>query len=465
MFGFSFFQTSEWKELISKISHPQSFIRNFSISSFWNALIILSQFILSPVLSRIFAPSEYGLYAIYSSLVFSITLVGSLKYGEAIVLQQARERKNQLIAICLLLTVVTAALTALIFWWWGDAIGVLLNENRIVPLLYFIPVTVLIMGCYDALLSINISEKLFFRNGMSGFGYNAGARLISITLGVFRGAKGSGLVWGDLLGRTLGVSLLLLPMRDLRQRAKNFFADWNWTELKRRVVEYKSFPLYYLPSGLLLILTAHMPLYFFQFKFDSSVVGSFGMANSILDILNRLIPYSLAPIFLQKASELKLTSVELLRSKVNSFFVVMLILSTLVFSFFALTGQFLFSIALGENWSMAGQFASILSLQFVINFLTIALTEVFNVMGRQKLLLGVTLCGVAAKVLALIFISFSSLDIYTSLLIFSIVSALSSMAVVTAAFVVIKGSPWRPIFWQFGSLVIVLMFYIVGRTL
>jgi O-antigen/teichoic acid export membrane protein len=452
----------DWRTILTGIKQPQSFVRNVSISSFWNILIILIQFALSPIISRIYSPAEYGLYSIFSSLVFNISLIGTLKYGEAIVLQQSRVRKNQLIAVSLVLTFLTTFSTVIVFLIFGEAIGLFLKDPDIVPLLFYVPLAIIINGVFDIMLSLNITEKLFFRNGVSGLTYHLISRLISIGLGVTQGPKTVALIFGEMGGRLFGLTMLAGYMSNFGVRIKNFIADFRWADIWDRIIEYKSFPFYFLPSSLLIIASNHLPLYFFQLQFGSSMVGSFGMANSILEIVNRVIPYSIAPVLLQKVNEMRDKPIDEMTGKIKTFFTWLLTVSTFIFCGFALFSEVVFPFVLGPNWRTAGQFSSILAAQFLFNFVAVALSGIFNVMNSQKTLLKLTFLGLLLKLLAMAVVYQLQLSASSSLLYLSLIGALSSIAIVIGLFILINALSWREVVLMVVAFVAVFLCYLAS---
>lgn len=452
-------------ELLTKFRDPNSLLRGFSISSSWNALIIVTQFILSPIISRIYPPEEYGLFALYNSLVLNISLLVTLKYSEAIVLQNNVAKRNRVIGLCLFLIFCSALLTSAVFYFLGEFIGIALNDTRISGFLLIIPMAVVLSGVLEVLIGINITESRFSVNGFSGFVLGAGSRLSAAAYGFFVGAQAKGIILGDLLGKLGAVLVVFFSLKNWGDRLKKIRVSISFPSLKATAIELRSFPLYFLPSNVLLIFSAHLPIYFFQYRYGAAVVGSFGMAIGVLEIFNRLVPYSVAPAFLRKVSEINQKTPELLPSKVYLFFLAMLSLSTGLFSVLAGWGQQIFSLLLGSNWAAAGSFGAALSISYSINFVSVALSEVYNVFGKQRLMLFVTIAGVVLRLLTLTFIAVGNDDPINALVIYSVVSCVGSILLIIGVFLTFSDYWQRVLFWMVMSLAIVSTCFWLGNSL
>lgn len=225
---------------------------------------------------------------------------------------------------------------------------------------------------------------------------------------------------------------------------------------------FKSFPLYYLPSNFLIGFSAHFPLYVFQDQYGSAVVGAYALASSMLEIFNRLIPYTVSSVFLQKAIELREVSQEHLAERTYRLFLVMLLLATGIFSGFALLGDVVFPWVFGSNWTTAGTFITILAIAYTFNFVGVALTEVYKVMGRQRLLLAVSILMVVLKILSLVLVFFFKVEVLKALFIYAATSGLASMMQVVGVFVILKHNILKVSALLFAALAVLLAAWSIG---
>jgi O-antigen/teichoic acid export membrane protein len=452
-----------WREIISqarRIREKGSFIRNVSIASSWNTAIIITQILLSPVITRIFGPAEYSVFALYNSIVANLALFGNLRYSEAMVLADTPARRDNLILLSFsLINIVT--LIALV----GVALGrdwlAAYFQTPITPdFLYLIPLGVWLSCVVDLAITINIRRKQFVRNGLTGFTMNVSARLANIAYGLGVGARGVGLILGDIAGKIFGLVVILPAPRKIPALWQSFRSAVSFASMKEMAVRYKSFPLYFFPSSFILYLSGHLPVFFFQWQFGGPTVGSYALASSMLEIFNRLVPYALAPMVLQKINEFKQQSLDLMTARVYRLFTFLLLTSFVIFSMAALLSGVVFEFVFGEAWRDAGRFASILALFYSFNFLSVALMEVYNVMEKQKHLLAYSITNIFLRVMAFGAILVADMESETGLLVFAVACALGSILQIAGVFHILMHKFWKVLILlmtMFGILTIIIL--------
>jgi len=442
---------------LKKIRQKGSFVRNVSIASTWSVGIILTQFFLSPIITRLYSPEEYGVYALFSSIVVNIAVFGSLKYNEAIVLASSNRQRNNTVFLSFMFVVMFSLITCIIVFFFKDSIADFFQVKSSGDFLYLVSFGVLLTSTFEIFANINIGRKRYFNNGMSGFVNGLIARSYNIIHAWFISASFTGLITGDFLGKITGITSMLFSFNNLSSTLRSF---WNSVSIKTMMViakQHKSFPLYFLPSSILIYLSGHLPIYFFQLQFGSMVVGAYALASSLLEIFNRFIPYALAPVFLQKATELKRISHNHLCQKAYRLFLYTLGISTIIFSGVALFSTLIFPILFGGSWEMAGSFAAILAIQYAFYFVAVALSEMYNVMGRQRFLLGNSVLTVLLKIIAVVVISYMGLHDQDALLVYSLVSSIGGIFLIVGVFVILNYKVWYVSVWLLLSMTILLL--------
>lgn len=457
-----------WRSVLwffEKLQKEGSFIRNVSIVSSWNVAGIIAQFVLSPIITRIYTPAEYGVYALFNSIVINLSLISSLKYTETIVLADNDRQRNNIILLAFCLTTAFSFITLCGIFTFKEELAAFFNTNTNNNFLYLIPAGVFLTSGLEILISINIRKKLFFRNGLSGFLNNISARSFNIFYGIVLLPKAIGLIMGDLFGKILAVLSILFSFKNPRYSLQFFLRSVNKKAIASIARQYKSFPLYFLPSSMLIYLSGHLPIYFFQAKFGSTTVGAYALASSMLEIINRLIPYALSPVFLQKANELKNISLSHLSERVYKLFLYMLLLGTIIFAGFALVGETIFPFVFGKEWLKSGAFVAVLAIPYAFNFVAVSLSEVYNVIGRQRFLLANSIVNVVLKVIAIITIMYLEVSELNALLIYSLVSSVGGIFLIVGVFSILNYRLWRVSSLLFISLFVLVFALTLGNFL
>jgi O-antigen/teichoic acid export membrane protein len=426
-----------WRKIslqVNKIRQEGTFIRYVSIVTSWNIAISLVQFALSPIITRLYSPEQYGVFAVFNTIVTNLVLIGSLRYNEAIVVTETPEHRNNAILLSLLSIAGVSFLASATVFLTSDYILQFIGVSWPDYLLYLIPVATLLGGGLEILISTNVSRKKFLNNGLSGFSLNLLSRGFNIFYALNIQARSIGLVWGDIAGKIAGISVALFSFGNLKNRTREFYETVSWNGVKRVAYLYKNFPFYTLPTNLLLLLSGHLPIYFFQIQFTSQAVGNYALSSSLLEIVNRLIPYSIAGVFLPKAMELKKMSLQHLAESTYKLYWAMFWMALIIFSGFALLGKIVFPFVFGESWQTAGIYVAILSLQYAINFIAISLSDVYKVLSRQRIYLNAIIFSVVLKFGTLFLTTWFSLNEKYALLWFCVAGCIGSMVQIVGIF-------------------------------
>lgn len=424
---------------IRKIRHNGSFIRSVSITSFWNVLIIVVQFVLSPIVTRLYSPAEYGVFALISSIVIPMTLVGSFKYSDAIVICETRQDRDSTVLLSLCLIAATTLLTFFVVLAGRDYILNYVGSVWLGNFILLIPLIICCSGLIEILLYLNVRTKKFSFNGFSGFAMNLSSRSFVIGYTFFMPAKAIGIIAGELFGKLTALALLLGSVKSLGNKFTQLINSARFSSLVYVARLYRHFPLYVMPTNLINSFSGYLPIYFFKEQhFAFSAIGAFALASSLLEIINKMLPYSVASIFFPKAVELKNKSMAELKSGVYKLYWMMLIASLVIFTGAALLAEIVFPFVFGESWTAAGVFVSILSIQYAFNFVSLPIAEVFKVIEKQRFLFVATILSIALKVVAIFILVQFIADEKQSIFWFSVTNAIGSIIPIVGIFYFLK---------------------------
>lgn len=442
-----------------------SFARDALITVSWNGGIIAIQVLLSPIVTRIYGPAEYGAFAVFNSIVMNLSLLGSFKYNEAIVLSDGETEKNNLIAIALFLNTTVTLLVGAAVAMFHSEISCFIGMSSNSWVLYLLPISFSLTCLIEVLITVNIRRKLFNRNGFASFLTHLLSRLSNIGYAFILSVHAVGLVIGDVIGKIF--CLLTLSIRskpgNVSEREKAYFSTISVAGIRNVGRKFRSFPLYFFPSHILASVSGHMPIYFFQWLYGAQMVGAYALASSMLEMVNRLIPYSLAPVLLKKASDLRNVSHEVLCDRVYKLFLVMLTLSTCIFSVVCMLGDVVFPLVFGDSWKTAGVFAGMIAIPATFNFVAVALSEVYNVLQRQRFLLANTVFNFVLKAVAVAIFVFLSTNEEGALMVFSALSSIGGLFLVLGVFVILKYRVWQVAGLLILSLLILFVSFAVGK--
>ncbi len=199
---------------------------------------------ISPVLTRLFTPADYGVFALYGALVGFLSAAATGRYELAVMLPEHEEDADALVVMSALVAGAFALVLFLLVVVGRDWAADRLGHPEISPWLFLVPVSVFLVGCYNALnywLNRNRDFRRMSANRMLQSGIGGGLQL---SLGSF-GVGAAGLIMGQFVA--VGVTTLQIAVkfiRDVRARGMQRLGE----RMKRLFVLYINHPKHLLPA-------------------------------------------------------------------------------------------------------------------------------------------------------------------------------------------------------------------------
>ena len=169
------------------------------------ALLLLS----TPLLTRLYPPGDFALYAVYAALVAVVGVVAAGRLEMAVALPQEDSAGAALARLAVGASLLTGALAALVLGLVGPALVRILDAPALAPWLLPAAASIALAGATQGL------SYWWLRRGAAG--RVAGSRAVQVAglvsgqlaLGAFWGGGPRGLVLGMVLGQAVGLAVLL----------------------------------------------------------------------------------------------------------------------------------------------------------------------------------------------------------------------------------------------------------------
>jgi len=340
-----------------------------------------------PVLSRLYAPGDFGVLAIFTGLVAFLVACASLRLEAAIPLPKEEQRAVELTFLSLFLVLSTSVISAFAVGRFGNALSQWVGSPDLLQCLWFLPVAVFGLGGVQAIGYWMARKKDFSSLGASRTVQLGGQAFAQLAAGA-AGLGAAGLVLGFSAGPILGF-LLLLSRSRLSTEGASFR---NWGKLAS---SYRNFFLFMTWASLIDVASLQLaPLLLARF-FSLDTAGYYSLAMRILSVPGLLIGAAVTQVFYPIAAEHGRKSdgaKNLLEQTASS----MLLLSIAVFPLVAIHGPALFGAVFGPAWTTAGEFARWLSPWLMLAFIIAPLCAVILIEGHQRLVLAFS-CLTAAS--------------------------------------------------------------------
>jgi len=209
-----------------------------------------------------------------------------------------------------------------------------------------------------------------------------------------------GLILGQLVAKSGGIGTMLKAFYEEIRKNLQFV---RWRNIRRVAWRYRGFPLFRMPSHLLLAFSQQAPVIFAISIFGVATGGQLSLALAVLALPLNLLGGAVSKALYGEAARVGIRDPKRLLILVKEtqvrLFYIAIIPALIIF----LAGPRIFQVVFGEHWEEAGKFASFLSLYLLFQFTSAPLMQVVNLFKSQSVFLymtGARAIGISALLMA-----------------------------------------------------------------
>lgn len=336
-----------------------------------------------PILTRIYSPEDYGVLALFTSLIAVIVPITTLRYVQAIPLPKTDVMAFNLFSVCFKLIIAFSSGIALILVFFGDVILSWFNMQELAPWYWLIVFGITGTALYE-LFSLWATRKRDYKViAKTQILQSLVGNASKIILGLLS-YKPAGLLIGQFITQSAGISSFVKHgIYDIRK----YFSKIRFQKECLAIWYYQKFVWYRLPSQLLLAMCTQSPVIMMASLFDATTVGQFALAKMILMIPTSLIGQAISKAYYAEVAAIGKSDYTKIKRITLSVQNKLFLLGTGPIIFLAIFAPWLFKTFFGEEWVVAGEFARILSPYILLVIISTPIVQVINVVGSQAIFL------------------------------------------------------------------------------
>jgi O-antigen/teichoic acid export membrane protein len=368
------------KKLLKKIRGSE-FNRNFLTLLSGSILTQLIPIVASVFLTRLYTPEDFGVLAIFNSLIIILTSIANLRYEFAIMLPKENEDAIAISFFAAIISFFFSILLLIVFVFFKDPILHFIGGEKLGDWLYLVPLTVFLNGIYNVLKNFTLRFKMYKTIANSSVIRSGSSALIQIEYGLL-GMNKVGLILGVILSILFGN----FRMAKLFYSHRELFKNVNYALIKTNAIRYKNFPLISVWGILLTNASTSINNFFISRFFGLNQLGFYSYSYRYLNIPLALVGTSLGQIFFQVCAEknkLNQDARDVFISTLKKLIIIMFPL--LLVTFFVI--EDLFALVFGEEWRIAGYYSKILIPVFLFRSIFGPLTSVTQAFEKQFIML------------------------------------------------------------------------------
>jgi O-antigen/teichoic acid export membrane protein len=372
----------------------------------------------TPILSRIYSPEQFGVFALFIAVVSSLSVLATGRYELAIMLPRKDVDAANIAVMSIIINFIVSLVLFAGVWAFNRPLTDAFGNRSISTWLYFVPLAIMLNGIYLNLNYWSNRKKLYFLMANRRVVQSAGAAAVQLGLGVLRAGVG-GLVIGSVCGQALAAGMLV---RMVHRHSPHLWRSIDKRKMCVLAQRYKNCPKFLVPAHTLGALSMQLPVLIINATFGLAASGFFMLADRVVGSPLALVSGSIADVFRQQISEAYIAGK-------NCRHVFLLTLKKLVavatppFLVLLFFAPSLFVMLFGEKWRESGEYAQIMCPMFFFRFISNPLSVVALIAQKNRYELLWHAGVLLSLLLAALLHYFVPLDVKKSIAVFVVVYA------------------------------------------
>lgn len=395
----------------------QDIFKNMGILASGVGVAKVIGFLTMPIITRIYSPADFGILAVFTTAIVLIVPLSALLYSITIPLPKTDGIAVNIVFLCSVLIFFITGVLGVLFFLFGDSIFGFFNMEEIASYWWVLIIGIFAASFYELMTHWATRVKAFAEVAKTKVWQASISAVLKIGLGLL-GFKPLGLLIGDVGQRGGGV-LSLVKAFFTKLKDNIIYVRFNRVKFLMRY--YVDLPIYRLPSQFLLKLSSKIPVLYFAFQFGQEATGQLGLSLSMVGLPMTLLGSSTGKAYYAEIAKVGHKRKEDILSITKNVTKRLSLLGLVPTVILVITAPFLFIIVFGSEWEQAGVFTSILAFYLLVQFVTSPLVNVFTVFNKQSKFLEINI--VRSMLMVLVFgISYVySIDVYQTLILYTII--------------------------------------------
>jgi lipopolysaccharide exporter len=352
------------------------FFKNISKLLSVNIGVAIVAALLSPILTRIYTPEEFGAAAVFMTITGILITIATGRYEFAILLPKNDEKALQLLKLSFLTTSITTLFSAVIFYFFKDYLSEYFNIADLSQWIWICSPTVFLMAGFQ-IFSAYFNRTKHYTTLATSQGINGLSNpLVKIALG-FQNFIKFGLVSGYALAVLTGFIFSLLRFLKLKKPEDN-----NPSSIREVAGEYKQFPLFNMPHALSNFVSGNLPFIMLVPAFGDFTLGLYSVAITVVFKPVSLLGNTIYQVFSQKTVEDHHLS-KAVYSETKKLLLKMIALGIVPFAAAMLFAPKFFGWYFGTDYMLAGEYLQYILPWLFMVYITSPISFIPNLFKQQ----------------------------------------------------------------------------------
>ena len=366
---------------ITRLWEKSQFLRNVAKVSSGKLSAMIIAVAATPVISRLFDPSHYGVAALFIAAMTIASSVLALAYEQAAIYPREDAKASRIVVLALtvsvsfsLLMYLAISIRALL---WPGAI----EGSSLGSYVWLLPLGALLLSVKGIAAALCVRRGDFSAIASADVADAATAASTRILWGLLLTSSTAGLLLGHLLA--LAVAALVCGIPSLLWFRK-CYERRSLKELWAVAVEFKDYPVFRAPARITFSTSMKLPIIALGILFPTEIVGFYAMANRAAGRPLQAIRTSVSSVLLSKTMKLRHVGQPLGKNLLRVA-AVLALAGVPLFSLMFVFGEEAITWFLGARWATAGEFVRIMAPYLFALWVGAFVPTVFDTLRLNKL--------------------------------------------------------------------------------
>ena len=359
---------------IRKLLQNNKFAENVTILVGGTAGSQLIATLAIPILTRLYTPEDFGILAIYISIITIIGVVSALRYEMAIPLPEDEKLAANIVILSIITVIITTVMSAIIFYIFKQQLAKFFGATKLEEYYWTLPVGIAVLGIFNVLNYWAIRTKQFQSIAFAKLSQTTTSIIIQISAYSLGGIT---LLIAQFLGQMS--SVIFLSRIALKKKTFNSISRCS---IVQAAIRYKNFPIFSSAEGFANSVGAQLPSIMLATAFGTPAAGYYILAQKTLSMPMSLVGRAVSQVFYSEVSHAKRTGnlgnlIIQLQKNLTS-------LGAPPAVILFLLGPEIFVLLFGNEWHEAGNLAKWMSPLLYFQFISSPLSVIFPATDNQR---------------------------------------------------------------------------------
>lgn len=370
-------------------------------------LASILSFLLSPILTRIYSPENFGLGESVNVYAALLSVIFTMRLDTAFVVASDQNEKNQLFTTILFSNLIFSVIAFVCF--------LLFSPNEFIYYYLAIPVLAIITSVYESGIWILNSHNKYSLMAKYKVFLILSIVLFKIAFGhIYDG------VWSILIATFIAKILVTSSLFFKLVTEKMISVNFEILVVRGIIAKYSNIIKNVLPVSVLGLGRESLLNMLILSFWGSSYVGLYILGVKLLSLPVNILGNSISNVIYQQASEFKKEKKGLYKIYVKFSNICIFVLGLFIFG--NIICPYIIPILFGKNWSNVSSIILSLSPLYFSQFIFATIEKLAIIEGIEKKILGISIVSEVLSLFGLLICFKLIMSIYSSLLIFAILN-------------------------------------------